>query len=327
MCHIVVTIGCGSRGGEVIQGSNSCFPQMALQQTAYSACSRRVHCVSKTYLNDPFASCFVMDSTVMNSPLMNRGTWLRTEAIERSLLHFARGQCGEVGLQVISFGSGMDTLYFRLKKDQPDIHIAKYIELDFPDLVARKRRVIDDTEALTRYTGPEYELVACDLRKTDEMRELLKKSALNNAPTVILAEMIFVYLEERVSSTLLTLTLSDVLDKDTSALLIAYDAIRPDDRFGEVMVNNLKAMGVMLRGIHELPTVEAHAERCRKVGLPHVISKSMKQLYLEVPQSTQKWLCKLEIVDDWDEWCIMLDHYCFVLASNKPDAVPTSLWT
>nr|CCC93605.1 putative leucine carboxyl methyltransferase [Trypanosoma congolense IL3000] len=299
---------------------------MALQQTAYSACSRKVHCVSKKYLDDPFAACFAVDKTIVNSPLMNRGTWLRTVAIERSLLHFAKEQCGEAGLQVISFGGGMDTLYFRLKKDHPTIRIVKYIELDFPDLVERKKSIINRTESLSHLAGADYALLACDLRETDALCELLKENTVSNVPTVLLAEMVFVYLEEHISSTILRLILSEVLDSQVSVMLIAYDAIRPDDRFGEVMVSNLESIGVRLRGIHDLPTPEAHAERCRRVGLPHVASKSMKQLYLEVPQNTQKWLSRLEIVDDWDEWCIMHDHYCFVLAANKPDVVPPCMW-
>lgn len=272
---------------------------MALQQTAHSACSRKVHCVGKHYLDDPFAAFFSKDTTLVNSPLMNRGTWLRTVAIERSLLSFAKEQCGKGPLQVISFGAGVDTLYFRIKKNHGDIMISKYVELDFPDLVEEKRGIIDRTDMLSRFVGPEYELISCDLRKTDELREILKKCVRRDVPTVLLAEMVFVYLEERVSTAILELTLNDVLKNDTAALLIAYDAMRPDDRFGEVMVHNLASRGVYLRGIKDLPTPEAHAARCKKVGLTDVMATSMKQLYCSVPPETQKWLSKLEMLDDW----------------------------
>ncbi|KAG8345001.1 putative Leucine carboxyl methyltransferase [Trypanosoma vivax] len=295
---------------------------MPLQQTAYSACSRKVHCVRKRYLDDPFVAHFARDTTVVNSPLMNRGTWLRTTAVERSLLAFAKNHCNNAGLQVISFGSGMDTLYFRLKKDHPEIRIVKYLELDFPSLVKEKEFVIKRTENINKYVGPEYQLVPCDLRKTDELRELLMAAAASGVPTVILAEMVFVYLDESVSSAILELTLRDVLGDDAVVLLVSYDAIRPDDRFGQVMVNTLSSMGVDLRGINDLPTPEAHADRCKRVGFTSVISKSMRQLYMDVPQETQKWLSRLEIVDDWDEWCLMHDHYCFVVAGNRVDSLP-----
>ncbi|KEG13449.1 leucine carboxyl methyltransferase [Trypanosoma grayi] len=296
---------------------------MALQQTAHSACSRKVHCVTKHYLDDPFATFFAKDTTIVNSPLMNRGTWLRTVAIERSLLSFAKSQCGGGPLQVISFGAGVDTLYFRLKKEHEDVNIGKFIELDFPDLVAEKQGIIQRTEMLRQYVGPEYALLPCDLRKTDDLRDILKKNAVSNIPTVLIAEMVFVYLDAPTSTKILELTLNDVLEKDTSVLLIAYDAIRPTDRFGEVMVSNLASVGVHLRGIRDIPTPEAHAERCRKVGFTSVAATSMRQLYLGVPQETQRWLSKLEMVDDWDEWCIMHDHYCFVLATNKVESMPT----
>ncbi|EAN89971.1 putative leucine carboxyl methyltransferase [Trypanosoma cruzi] len=321
----VLSLSFGVRGlqGSVTSEAAKIQTQMALQQTAYSACSRKVHCVSKHYLDDPFVHFFSRDMTIVNSPLMNRGTWLRTVAIERSVLSFARNWSADGPLQVISFGSGVDTLYFRLKKDHSEVNIVRYIELDFPDLVAEKQRVIEKTERLNQLVGPEYELVPCDLQKPDELREILKRVARNDVPTVLLAEMVFVYLEERTTTAILELTLNDVLKRDMCVLLIAYDAIRPNDRFGEVMVNSLASSGVPLRGIKELPTPEAHAERCKRVGLKSVMATSMRQLYLSVPQETQEWLKKLEMVDDWDEWCIMHDHYCFVLATNKAEALPT----
>ncbi|RNF02655.1 leucine carboxyl methyltransferase [Trypanosoma rangeli] len=296
---------------------------MSLQQTAYSACSRKVHCVSKRYLEDPFVHFFAKDATMINSPLMNRGTWLRTVAIEHAVLSFAENRSVDGPLQVISFGAGVDTLYFRLKKDHTEVDIGRYIELDLPDLVAEKRGIIERVGEMKQLVGPEYELVSCDLRKIDELREILKKYARNDIPTILLAEMVFVYLEERTTTAILELTLSKLLNKDVCVLFISYDAICPNDRFGEVMVSSLASMGVPLLGIKALPTPEAHAERCKKVGLTNVMAKSMKQLYLSVPQEKQQWLKKLEMVDDWDEWCIMHDHYSFVLATNKAEALPT----
>ncbi|ORC93213.1 leucine carboxyl methyltransferase [Trypanosoma theileri] len=296
---------------------------MALQQTAHSACSRKVHCVTKHYLDDPFAAYFAKDTTIINSPLMNRGTWLRTVAIERSLLSFAKKHSGDGPLQVISFGAGVDTLYFRLREQHPDVKIGKYIELDFPDMITEKQNIIRRTEKLKSHVGPEYELISCDLRKTDELLEILKKNVSADMPTVLLAEMVFVYLDESISTKILELTLNDVLKEDTSVLLIAYDAIRPNDRFGEVMVSNLASVGVHLLGIQKLPTPEAHAARCKNVGFTDVMATSMRQLYLTVPQDVQKWLTKLEMVDDWDEWCIMHDHYCFILATKNTEAITT----
>lgn len=91
---------------------------MALQRTAYEACSRKVHCVKKKYFDDPFVTFFVTDLTMVNSPLMNRGTWLRTKAIEHCVLTFAASS-PSTPIQIISFGAGVDTLYFRLVKDHP----------------------------------------------------------------------------------------------------------------------------------------------------------------------------------------------------------------
>ncbi|CCW67124.1 unnamed protein product [Phytomonas sp. Hart1] len=288
---------------------------MALQRTAQDACSRKVHCVDKKYLDDPFVHFFARDTTIVNSPLMNRGTWLRTTAIERCVKNFSESVNGEP-IQIISFGAGVDTLYFRLKS-QIDVKISAYVELDFQDLVEEKRAIIKQTPLLSRYIDSQYHLMDCDLRAPDDVIKLLKKCVKADIPTILLGEMVFVYIEASIVTELLRQTLHDVLGAATPVELITYDAMQPNDRFGQMMIENLSRSEIYLKSIADFPTPAHHEKRWREIGFKSVKAMSMRHLYLTVPKDTMGWLSKLEMVDDWDEWNLVHDHYCFVVAHTK----------
>ncbi|KAG5489889.1 hypothetical protein JKF63_00006 [Porcisia hertigi] len=293
---------------------------MALQQTAYDACSRKVHCVRKGYLNDPFVSFFAKDQTIVNSPLMNRGTWLRTTAFENCVRGFAAA-AGQP-IQVINFGAGMDTLYFRLKHSDPQFPVQKFVELDFSDLVAEKESIIKRHGELHSLVGSQYVLIPCNLYNAKGVVEALKKHLQVGVPTIMVAEMVFVYIEGSVTTNLLRTVMHDVITTNTKTMLVTYDAIQPFDRFGKVMVENLQHFGAEFKGIADFPTPEAHAQRCTELGFKTVKSVTMKNLYLGVPRQTQIRLNKLEMIDDWEEWNLMHEHYCFLVASTDDTPLP-----
>ncbi|CCW59906.1 unnamed protein product [Phytomonas sp. EM1] len=291
---------------------------MALQRTAHDACSRKVHCVEKKYLDDPFVHFFAKDSTIVNSPLMNRGTWLRTTAIERCVRNFSKSVNGNP-IQIISFGAGVDTLYFRLKS-QGDVKMSAYLELDFEDLVAEKLSIIERTPLLRNCVDSHYHLLNCDLRKPNDVVSLLSKHVKPDIPTILLGEMVFIYIEAAIATDLLQQTLHHVLGAETPVELITYDAMQPNDRFGRMMIENLSSNGIYLKSIADFPTPAHHEKRWREIGFKSVKAMSMRQLYLTVPKDLMTWLNRLEMVDDWDEWNLVHDHYCFVVAHTKEDA-------
>lgn len=296
--------------------------RMALQRTAFDACSRKVHCVKKGYLEDCFVGYFARDITVVNSPLMSRGTWLRTTAIENCVLSFFQRHEGKP-IQIISFGAGVDTLYFRLQKYHPEVLLERYIEFDLPDLVLEKHSIIAKHNALSSLISPVYRLLAADICDSEAVVTSLTRNAVKNVPTIILGEMVFVYIEEPLSTKLLSSTLHDFLGGvENPTLLITYDAIMPHDRFGKMMNRSLHQIGVELLGIDALPTPEAHEKRCRDLGFRSVKAMSMRELYLSVPKDVQQRFHKLEIIDDWEEWNLMHDHYCFLIGSTERE-LPT----
>ena len=296
---------------------------MSLQQTAHDACSRKVHCVAKNYLQDNFVRFFERDTTVINSPLMNRGTWLRTTAFENVVKHFAQAH---ERIQVVSFGAGMNTLFFRLKAMHNIEHIARFVELDLPDMVEDKRRIVQEHEVLRDLaTDEHYRLVAADLNHLERVGAVIAEHVLPDVPTILLAECVFIYVEEASSRNLLQMLLTKHFAPDLSVLFVSYDAILPNDRFGQMMIHNLAERHIDLKSYKDLPNCKAHVDRCLAIGFKSAKSVSMKDLYLMVPKAEQLRLNSLEMIDDWDEWNLVHEHYSFTVAWTLGDGTPASL--
>jgi O-methyltransferase involved in polyketide biosynthesis len=294
---------------------------MALQQTAHDACSRRVHCVAKGYLDDQFVRLFARDLTIVNSPLMNRGSWLRAMAFENMVYRFSQAH-GGAPIQVVSLGAGVDTLYFRLRQ-RNNIAFAKFIEIDLPDLIEEKRGVIHRHDELSSLAaGDVYHAVAGDLADADAVAAILQPLIDPAAPTLLIAECVFVYIPAPAVQALLA-TLAHLFVGDL--MLVNYDVIEPNDRFGSMMIENLKERGIHLSGIAGAPTIASHAERAKSLGFTSVRAVTMKGLYLTVPRETQVALNKLEMIDDWDEWNLVHEHYAFVIAWRGGDGTPASV--
>jgi hypothetical protein len=385
------------------------MPKLTLRETAIDAASRKEHAVNKGYFVDPFLEAFTGDNTYINSPLMNRGYWLRVKAVENAVNRFLE-MFPEDPIQIISVGAGYDTLYFRWaaaacsKRDAtpgtasgssfhmptcPNFgdfaRLHRFVEIDHADVIRGKRDIIlkqagmndlahlkSDQEVATseeqrRGSNSEhiYRLVECDLTDTAALVDallnparaaqscILPEDRQNESghacidptmPTLILAECVLVYMSGKDSTKLLetfltkvfplttttsqtnnnadsaTISTTSVGATTTPVLLLSYDAVNPDDRFGKVMVETLLRRGIPLSGIAELKTPAAHEARAKAVGFNCVRSQTMKKLHESVSLEDRKHLDALERIDDWEEWDLLHEHYALTFAGRLSEA-------
>lgn len=304
-----------------------------MSSTALDACSRRLHAHTKGYIVDPFVHLFAPDDTVINSPLMNRGTWLREKAVECVITQFSKLYPSQP-IQVVSLGAGFDTLYFRWAANpalSQSVPIKKYLELDLPSTVEKKQEIIQSNSSLSQLTRDRfagiYHLQASNLCDTEAVRDVLVAALDVNCPTIFIAECVLVYFEAKHSTALLKAIAGEIFKDKAHVFFFSYDAISPKDRFGQMMLQNLSERGIHLNGIQELPDVSAHEQRARLCGFVSVKGLTMKALYLTVPPQMRRELDRLEMIDDWDEWNIVHEHYCIVMCWKGGDGhIPFSLF-
>lgn len=123
-----------------------------------------------------------------------------------------------------------DPLPFQFISSMRDLHNVLYIDLDYPDLIAVKSRVISNTPRLynllkdpelhdppvdnVHYRSSQYLAAGCDLRELGKLKHMLMDGGLiNNAALLFTAEVSLTY-----------------MDQDAVGALIAWTATLPDGK-------------------------------------------------------------------------------------------------
>ncbi|KAJ5052240.1 uncharacterized protein L3040_001997 [Drepanopeziza brunnea f. sp. 'multigermtubi'] len=152
-----------SRGGPRIRGSRGRGlsrrggretgvqrKDLAIQSTDTDAAVSRLSAVSLGYLEDPIATYFVSGDGTRRMPIINRGTYTRTAALDILINAFLAHPDPESipqTKQIISLGAGTDTRYFRLRSKNKH-HSLVYHEFDFPSVSTNKRRIVSNNRLL-----------------------------------------------------------------------------------------------------------------------------------------------------------------------------------
>lgn len=113
-----------------------------VQQTDVDASGSRLAAVNLGYLIDPYAALLHTggdNDRPRRFPLINRGTYTRTTAIDELVVQFLKGVPTGQKKQIVSLGAGSDTRYWRLKERGGEwTRGLVYHEMDFAE-VARKK--------------------------------------------------------------------------------------------------------------------------------------------------------------------------------------------
>lgn len=93
-------------------------------------------------------------------------------------------------------------------------------------------------------SGPDYSLISGDLREFEAavLPKLLEEGFSPDIPTLFLSECVMIYIEPDKSDSIVQWAAQAM---KAPAMFLTFEQILPDDRFGQVMIDNLKAnMGV-----------------------------------------------------------------------------------
>ncbi|KXX83438.1 Leucine carboxyl methyltransferase 1 [Madurella mycetomatis] len=275
-----------------------------IQGTDTDAAVSRLSAVELGYLSDPFARLFVQapppsPGVGRRLPIINRGTYARTTAIDTLVDRFLATTNPDEPRQIVSLGAGTDTRSLRLFASQRHRNLA-YHEIDFPAITARKQVIIRNNSV----TNNTLTIHGLDLRHLPPSLPNLSSSR----PTLLLSECCLCYLTPSTSASLVAFFASFC---SSSLALVLYEPILPHDPFGRMMVSNLAARGIVMPTLEAYPTVADQARRLREAGFEHVRCETVDGIWEGwVSQGEKERVDGLEGgLDEVEEWRLLAGHY------------------
>lgn len=170
---------------------------------------------------------------------------------------------GDGERQIISLGAGTDTRAFRLRAKGNGV---LYHEFDFPDICAVKQRRLD-SDSIRKLMGTEnslqdYYIHPLDLRALGDKEVADLEGLRTDVPTLVISECCLCYLQvEKAEEVARWFT-----ERIKALGVILYEPIRVDDAFGQRMVQNLAARGVVMPTVQKYKTLEDQRERLLASG-------------------------------------------------------------
>lgn len=311
------------RGGRSSAPANGEFPSeedleksrdKIIQQTDNDATSSRMSAVSLGYLSDPYAKAFFPQGQEVprRYPIINRGTHVRTQAIDKLVSNFLEKNSAQ-RKQIISLGAGSDTRFFRLCAGK---HNVIYHELDFEENVIPKRAAIRGSTQLAPMTvaredSSSYHLHALDLRDLTKKSPPIIPGLESEIPTLILSECCLCYLPPDMATSVLQYF---TMNLKSDRAIVLYEPIRPFDAFGKTMVTNLSSRGIELRTLKRYYSLGAQRQRLRLAGFEGGQgARDVHQIWSSdqwVSKSERERIEKIEWLDEVEEWKLLASHYC-----------------
>ncbi|KAL9095381.1 MAG: hypothetical protein Q9165_002252 [Trypethelium subeluteriae] len=300
-----------------------------IQNTDQDAAQSRLSAVELGYLDDPFAKSFVQGPTVRRYPIINRGTYVRTTAIDHLIQRFLSASPSSQK-QIVSLGAGTDTRYFRLVRDNPSLRsILVYHELDFPTTTTAKVSNIQRNPYLRSFLPPDteygsenshlytltYNAHALDLRDlaiADPASIPSVRNLRRDIPTLLLSECCLIYLLPAVSTRIISSFMTHLLPTPAPLALVIYEPVHPHDPFGRTMVSNLSQRGIVLESLETFHDLAAQRNRLKDAGFNsgqegRSILECWRQWIVEEEKGR---VARCEMVDEVEEWELLAEHYC-----------------
>ena len=298
-----------------------------------SATESKLRAVQLGYWSDPFitrVSCMPQPPPRSGSPLVNRGYFARVRFVERCVVEFGAAAAAAAeakGFQVVSLGCGFDSTFFRMRAEgrfaDTAAPLKRWVDVDLPSVAEKKRRAVSgDAElaAAAAEGGAVYRVLSADLREAEALSAtLLSEGAGLDAalPTLFVSECVLIYLRPAEGDA----AIHAVAEAFPASAFVTYEQIRPETAFGKRMLENLACRGCPLLSLQRYPSLAAQEARyASHGGAVTVRAKDMNAVWATLSDEDVRRANRIEMLDEVEEWQLILSHYCFVVAASQ--AVP-----
>ncbi|KAK6465533.1 carboxymethyltransferase [Scheffersomyces coipomensis] len=280
-----------------------------------------------------FAS-FVFKKVVRRSPAINRGYWIRMESIKSLVKQIVKLNPGKV-VNVINLGCGFDPLPFQLFNYDEKL---KFIDIDYPELVDNKYKMIIDSEDIMKLIGRDnntinqtddsdgiklglkinhdrYKLIGCDLKQSELYGKQLSHLLTNKDEiNVFIAEVSLAYMKNQYSNKII-----EISSNLPNSHFLILEQILPDSElnsFAQKMIAHFDKLRSSLYCIKNYPTKTDQIIRFKSY-FPHVEINNLFENWQQLIETDVKVaINNIEQFDEWEEFIIFCQHYVILHGCN-----------
>lgn len=215
---------------------------------------------------------------------------------------------------------------------------ALFIDIDYPDLMQKKRGIVLETPQLKELLGPDFETskskedfvllksetycqIGCDLRELDALRKVLETLVdLSDCSVLFVAEVSVTYMDTESADNLLRWAKS--VGKAEFCLLeqlLPYGAGHP---FAQTMLKHFDKLKTPPRSVGQYPTVDDQRDRFISRGWSSVRIWDLWEAWCcgeFVSAEERVALDDVEPFDEWEEFMLFCRHYFVLHASATED--------
>ncbi|CZT04273.1 probable leucine carboxyl methyltransferase 2 [Rhynchosporium graminicola] len=265
------------------------------------------------------------------SPLINRGYWVRMKAIDQVVRQFLEQDSPKQKV-VVNLGCGYDPLPWQCLERYPAAsNGTKFIDIDYRDLMLKKRTVVQSTNELNSmltgakvsendvlFTSDQYIQLGCDLRDLQALgRVLASVIDIENCTILFTAEVSITYMNVEASDALIHWA-----SRLTEARFCVLEQLIPDGEdhpFSRTMMAHFGKLRTVLGAVQKYPTEKAQFSRFTGLGWPKVQVCNLWKLWNSPTFATPEErtaLDQVEPFDEWEEFALFGCHYFLLVADS-----------
>ncbi|KAI1381419.1 LCM-domain-containing protein [Hypoxylon crocopeplum] len=282
------------------------------------------------YPDEPHFFRFFVKKFQRRAPLINRGYYIRMHVIDVAVRRFLQRPSGKTKV-VVNLGCGSDVLPWQCMTRYPDwCRNTKFVDIDFPDLIEKKCRIVQETlELSSSLTGlktnvgnhivlqsDQYVQIGCDLRQISSIEQALSSVVdIAHCEFMFVAEVSITYMETQGADSVIKW--ASTLGQAEFCLLEQIIPDGQDHPFAKTMLSHFEKLKTPLKSVFTYPDIHDQQARFATRGWQQVHVDTLWQIWSSdswLSADERKRLDAIEPFDEWEEFALFACHYCVVIA-------------
>ncbi|KAL6945525.1 hypothetical protein ACO0QE_002985 [Hanseniaspora vineae] len=274
----------------------------------------------------PYFQWFV-GKAIRRSPCINRGYWLRLEAVRSRLWDIIKNS-DKKKICIVNLGCGFDPLPFEVLDSKNSSELTQYnlknnkpisfVDIDYPDLLEVKKKLIANNphlETIVKESGDNYKMITCDLNNGADYARLLENEIAADTIKVFIAEVSLAYMKPQYADRVILE--SGKLPNSHFILMEQLMPQGPSEPFARQMLKHFKKNESPLQSVGTYQTIKQQISRFEKHGWSKINCSDMYELWENLSPELKQSVERVEPFDELEEFSLFAHSYIVLHATNN----------